>query len=358
MRLRDLNITIGPLPTGPNNALTDVAGVGVGHANLHDNGLHTGLTAVVPYPVAIKQRRLFIGHYALDGGDALTGLGVAEDFGTFSTPIVLAPAPAVGRLYDALIGYGLNRDPGLSTYTGWPPLVVGINDTALNPPATTYQHITPAHLAQALEDAATATVAEGNAGIGGGLIAFGAKGGTGTASRLVETSATYTIGALVAANGGEPSTLCIDRFPLSPLLDLHPASTATARTFAAVVATDAPLIPRQLSRLAGRAALGLARTGLIDATTHEGLVLAFSTNGIVAALDEDAPTEPVQSLGEAPLHTLFGAAADACEEAVFNALLAATPIEREQRSIAALSHSNWPEAVRRYQQNKQHSRHR
>ena len=352
MRLRDLHLTIGSLPTGYNNAITDVAGVGLGHVNIRNAGLHTGLTAVVPYPTTVKERRLFIGRYALDNADTMTSLGVTEDFGTFSTPIVLTPVPAVGRIYDALIDYGLNRDSGLSTNTGWPPLVIGLNDTAWNPPATTYQEVNAEHLHQALADTTTAAFDEGNAGIGGGLVAFGVKGGTGTASRRVTTPATYTIGALVAANGGEPSSLCLDRMPLAPILNLGPAAAHITRTFAAVVATDAPLIPRQLARLAERAAIGLVRTGLIDATTHAGLVLAFSTHYIATPTTTNLPTESLQSLGEAPLHALFAAAADTCEEAVFNALLAATPIQRSQQHLESLPHTIWPNAVQAYQKNK------
>ena len=112
---------------GPHNAIVDVAGVSVGHVDIRTPDLHTGLTAILPYPASVEERKLFIGRFSIDGGDAMSGLGVAEDFGTFSSPIVLAPTPVVGRVYEALIRHSLGRDTGLSTEAGWPPVVVGID---------------------------------------------------------------------------------------------------------------------------------------------------------------------------------------------------------------------------------------
>lgn len=292
-------------PAGPHDALVDVAGVSVGHIDIRTPHLHTGLTAIVPYPATVAERKLFIGRFSIDGGDAMSGLGVAEDFGTFSSPIVLAPAPVVGRVYESLIRHSLSRDPGLSTEAGWPPVVVGIDDAAVNDPAHVRQVLTHAHVAEALARAGR-TVSRGNAGVGGGLRAFGYKGGIGTASRR---AGEYALGVLAAVNGGR---------------ELHwagrvlPAGEGREgpQTFAAVVATDAPLIPRQLERLAGRSALGLARTGLWNPHTREGLVLAFST----------AEASSVRMVGEERLYSLFAAGAAAAEAAVVDALLAAEPV--------------------------------
>ena len=346
MRLRDLDIAVGELPPGPHNAITDIAGVSVGQLEVVEEGLCTGITAVVPYPARVRERRLFLGRWALDGGELATGVGVTEDFGTFSTPIVLAPAPTVGRLYDALIQYGLGRDRGLTTYAGWPPLVVGVDDTWWNPPALTYRKVGERHLARALEDAHTGAVQEGNAGIGGGLCAFGVKGGVGTASRTLRAPGdeTYTVGVLVAANAGAPGRLCVDRYPVSFSGAVHSSS----RSFAAVLATDAPLIPRQLDRLSSRASVGLSRVGLLDAFTEAGMVLAFSTTGLVPDPVE-GEAEPVQMVGEEVLHHLFMAAAEAGEEAVLNALLGAGPIEKSGRALATLPQGEWVGQVRRYQ---------
>ena len=106
----------------------------MGHVDIRTPDLHTGLTAIIPYPASVEERKLFIGRFSIDGGDAMSGLGVAEDFGTFSSPIVLAPTPVVGRVYESLIRHSLGRDTGLSTVAGWPPVVVGIDDTVCQRP--------------------------------------------------------------------------------------------------------------------------------------------------------------------------------------------------------------------------------
>ena len=141
---------------GPHNAIVDVAGVSVGHVDIRTPDLHTGLTAIVPYPAAVAERKLFIGRFSIDGGDAMSGLGVAEDFGTFSSPIVLAPTPVVGRVYESLIRHSLGRDTGLSTVAGWPPVVVGIDDTAVNDPVLVRKVLTHAHADEALTSVGSA----------------------------------------------------------------------------------------------------------------------------------------------------------------------------------------------------------
>ncbi len=308
---------------GPHNAIVDVAGVSVGHVDIRTPDLHTGLTAIVPYPVSVDERKLFIGRFSIDGGDALSGLGVVEDFGTFSSPIVLAPSPVVGQVYESLIRHSLRRDPGLSTVAGWPPVVVGIDDTAVNDPVLVREVLTHAHAEEALASAGSA-VPTGNAGVGGGLQAFGYKGGIGTASRR---AGEYALGVLAAVNGGRELHWAGRALPIG-------AGAGGPQTFAAVVATDAPLIPRQLERLAGRAALGLARTGLWNPQTREGLVLAFSTAGLVQESDA-----PMRMVGEEKLYSLFAAGAAAAEAAVVEALLAAETVG----NIKAMPQIRWPE---------------
>ena len=314
---------------GPYNAIVDVAGVSVGHVDIRTpdlrlssgRSLHTGLTAIVPYPASVEERKLFIGRFSIDGGDAMSGLGVAEDFGTFSSPIVLAPTPVVGRVYESLIRHSLGRDTGLSTVAGWPPVVVGIDDTAVNNPVLVRKVLTHAHTDEALASADSA-VPTGNAGVGGGLQAFGYKGGVGTASRR---AGEYALGVLAAVNGGR------ELYWAGRVLTVG-EQTEGPQTFAAVVATDAPLIPRQLERLAGRAALGLARTGLWNPHTREGLVLAFSTTGII-----QEPDAPVKMVDEERLYALFAAAAGAAEAAVVDALLAAETVG----DLKAMPQTDW-----------------
>ena len=349
MRLRDLGIGVGRFVPGEGNAITDVPGVSVGRVEIGENGLCTGITAVVPYPAQVEKRRLFVGRWALDGDDGMTGLGVAEDFGTLSTPIVLAPAPAVGKLYDALIQYGLGRDSGLTTEAGWPPMVVGVDDGLWNPAKDLFERVGEEYLSQALQSADSGPVEEGSVGIGRGLCAFGMKGGVGTSSRLFEIDGRdYRVGVLVAANGGNIEELRVDGYPLATHLQVDIPDGELPGSFAAVVATDAPLLPRQLERLAGRTALGFGRVGLLETATRQGLVLAFSTSAI-GEMKEGEVAEPVQMMGEEVSYELFTAAGEAGEEAVLNALLAAAPVADRNPVLHALSHDGWPQAVSRFQ---------
>ncbi len=377
MRLRDLGLTIGAASPGPRNSIADVSGVRIGHATITAPSAATGVTVVVAGSAA---GRLFVGRYSVDGGDGLTGLGVAEDFGAISAPVALVPAAAVGRIYDALIQRGLGADPGLSEDTGWPPVVIGVNDSEVNLPAGIRAAVREEHLAEALGNApppfqgngedvpdagpsgtpsvgAVSQVREGSAGIGAGLAAFGFRGGLGTSSRL---QGVHVVGALVVANGGTRSRLAVDGWPV-----ILPGAAAESPprgsgSFAAVLATDAPLTPRQLDHLAGRAAFGLVRVGLLDERTREGLVLALSTTGLVDGEPRsDDGTVGMRSLADTELPPLFAAAADACEEAVLNGLLQADPLAPEhapglaplrQQGLEALPSEGWPDEIRRQQQ--------
>ena len=359
MRLRDLDIAIGDGRPGPSNAITDVPGIRVGHAALKASGaaslLSSGITAVIPY--ADKPKRFFAGRHALDGGDGFTGLGVTEDFGALSTPIVLAPTPAVGKVYDGLIRYGLGVAAGLPEDAGWPPVVIGVDDGGVNDPRLVHASAGQADLDAALANARDGEVAEGAVGVGAGLISFARRGGVGTSSRLIDIqSGCFHVGVLVAANGGEPGTLNVDGVPVG--IDIPTASAAprVPRTAVAVVATDMPCDPGQLDRLAGRAALGLTRVGLLDALTTEALVIALSTSGLDDAQGVGGITSSLVMVAEDQLSSLFGAAAEACEEAVLNALLAAEPLigvhhqASEPPGLANATHTlptdSWPQQVR------------
>jgi D-aminopeptidase len=326
VRLRDLGLTIGALAPGPLGAVTDVPGVRVGHAP----GAVGGITALIPF--AAGPRRFFVGRWSLDGGDELTGgLAMTEDFGTLSTPLVMAPPAAAGRVYDGLLAYEFQLDSGLSEDAGWPPGLITVDG---GPAASVSLHASlgAAHVSAALSTAANGLPVEGQVGIGRGLAAFGARAGVGTASRQLPDG--RLVGVLLAANGGEPEALSIDGHRVGPSLQLAPLPSRRRRTFAAVVVTDAPLIPRQLDRLAQRAAFGLVRVGLLDGSTTSGTAVALSTTG----LDDEtaAPADPgpdgatnagavVAAAGaESGLATLFQAAAEACEEATLNALVAAS----------------------------------
>ena len=315
MRLRDLGLSVGELPTGPLNAIIDVPGVRVGHAR----GAVGGITVVLPFPDAPK--RYYAGRWSLDGGDETTALNMLEDFGALSTPIALAPASAVGRVYDGFLDYGFGHDTGLGEDEGWPPAVIAV-DGVPEPAVSLHAALGVAQVEAALSMATSSLVDEGQVGVGQSLAAFGVRAGIGTASRRVDGG---TVGVLVAANGGEPQRLSVNGIPVGRWLAGQIAlPPSRRRTFAAVIMTDAPLLPGQLNRLALRAAFGLIRVGLVDEQTTTGTILAVSTTG----LDDDMPglaagTVTARQTPEAGLPALFAAAADAGEEGVLNAIVAA-----------------------------------
>ena len=196
MRLRDLGLAVGRLEPGAANAVTDVPGVRVGHAA----GGDSGVTAVVPFAGA--PRRFFVGRWSLDRGDELIGgLAMTEDFGALSTPLVLAPPQAAGRIYDGLLAYGFQLDAGLPEDAGWPPGLIAV-DGVPAPAASLHAGLTEEHAAAALAAASGEPPTEGQSGVGRGLAAFGARAGIGTASRRLSGGA--AVGVLLAANGGEP----------------------------------------------------------------------------------------------------------------------------------------------------------
>ena len=204
-RLRDLGLAVGGLSPGQRNAITDVGGVRVGQVEFIDPPLRSGLTGIIPHPFDVERRRLFVGRWALDGGDGMTGLGVAEDFGTMSSPIFFAPAAVAGKVYDGLIQHGVSRDPGLSTDAGWPPVVVPVDQAAGNPPADLRRRVNEEVVNRVLQ-AAGEVVAEGAVGIGSGLSCFGYIGGIGSASRIARVDGhERTVGVLEAASGGAAS---------------------------------------------------------------------------------------------------------------------------------------------------------
>ena len=317
-RIRDLGIRIGRFQPGPFNAIADIEGIRVGHTDIAGTGLLTGLTAVIPFSGTPEKHKLFLGRWTLDGGAKMSGLPVAEDFGTFSGPIVLAPAPAFGGVYDGVISYGHRRDAGLPIDAGWPPVIVGIDDGTLND-RKKEQKIGEAELLLCFGHTPE-EVAEGSSGIGRGLCAFGLRGGVGTSSRLVEG---HRIGILVAANGGERPGLRVNGVPVGRFLDLPDVEGVRTRSVCAIVATDAPMGPDQLNRLAGRSALGLARGGFIDGYVQEALVLAFSTG--VRMKRSKGPVFQVKMIEENRLPPIFEATAEAAEEAGLNGLLSADP---------------------------------
>jgi len=318
---------------GPSNAITDVRGVRVGHATLvrgegalrvGEGPVRTGVTVIVPAERPAWRAPLFAGCHRLNGNGELTGLEWVRESGTLTSPVALTNTHSVGVVRDELVRVqARDRDAG---ELWWSLPVVGETwDGLLNDVAG--QHVTAEHVEEALAGARDGPVAEGNVGGGTGMICHGFKGGIGTASRVV--GAGFTVGVLVQANHGRRERFAVGGVPVGRRLDtpLPHGPEGGGGSIIAVAATDAPLLPHQCARLAQRAGLGVARLGAGGEHFSGDLFLAFATgNPALPASDygADRPlTVPLEMLSDTHITPLFDAVADATEEAILNALLAA-----------------------------------
>lgn len=326
MRARALGVVIGEHPTGPHNAITDVAGVRVGHTTLQGDGINTGVTVVIPHD-DIWTEPVFAGSHRLNGSGELTGLEWIRESGELTTAIGLTNTHSVGVVRDALVAEQV-RVRGEGVY--WSLPVVGETYDGLLNDINGF-HVRAEHVQSALASAAGGAVAEGNVGGGAGMICHGFKGGIGTASRV---SGAYTVGALVQANHGRRERLRINGLaidqPSVPLPDYPAQFEPGSGSIIVVVATDAPLLPHQCQRLAQRASLAVGRLGGTGEQYSGDLMLAFSTGnrGIPPyAWDEDVnvaqPEIPLRMMAPQLMTRLFDLTIEATEEAIVNALVSA-----------------------------------
>ena len=352
-RLRDLGITIGTYPTGPYNAITDVAGVQVGHSTLiydEPRVARTGVTVILPRPEEERRDHCFAGYHSLNGCGEMTGMHWLAESGLLTSPIALTNTHQVGTVHDALVQYALRR---YGTGTFYLSVVAETWDGWLND-ADAF-HVTPEHVFEAIETAASGPVAEGNVGGGTGMICHDFKGGIGTSSRIVEVKGSrYTIGALVQSNYGHYSRelLRVDGVPVGREISKAQIPTPfdeppAGSSIIVVMATDAPLLPFQCRRLAQRATIGCARVGCVGHNGSGDLFLAFATGNHIAA-GADVLLD-VQMLPNHHLNPFFEAAAEAVEEAIVNALTGAETISGRQGRIAhALPLDRLREVMARY----------
>lgn len=329
-RVRDLGVCIGVLPTGVLNAITDVAGVRVGHATLVEgDSIRTGVTAIIPADGNLFQQKIPAAVFVGNGFGKLAGALQVNELGNLETPIVLTNTLSVATAIDALVDYTLAQ-PGNETVQSVNALVGETNDGALNDIRA--RAVRKEHVRTAIEGATNGRVAEGCVGAGTGTVCFGFKGGIGTASRVLPTSlGGFTVGVLVQSNFG--GVLTIDGAPVGRELGrfsfrdalADEALTDVDGSCMIVVATDAPLDHRNLNRLASRAFLGLGRTGGIAANGSGDFVVAFSTAaGNRVPYDARERVLATQSLHNDATSPLFLAAIEATEEAIINSLFAAT----------------------------------
>lgn len=322
-RARDLGVVMGDGEPGSWNAITDVAGVRVGHETIVEGeDVRTGVTVVFPHDGDPATDPVFAGCHRLNGNGELTGLEWVRESGFLTTPIGLTNTHSVGVVRDGLIAWAVDR--ALIVEDSWSLPVVGETwDGSLND--INGLHVKPEHVFSAIEAASSGPVPEGAVGSGTGMICHGFKGGVGTASRVLPAAGGgYTVGVLVQANHGVRERLSIEGVPVGRLIDADRVPVAGVRDGAGsiiiVVATDAPLLPHQCARLAQRAGLGVARTGGAGENGSGDIFLAFATGNRDLT---GGGTHAVSMLDNASIDPLFYATIEATEEAIVNALVTA-----------------------------------
>ena len=373
MRTRDLGIVIGRGRPGPGNAITDVAGVRVGHSTIvagdgplvvGQGPVRTGVTVVVPRGSDAWHEPVYAGCHRLNGNGEMTGLEWVRESGTLTTPVAITNTHSVGVVRDALVAASVQGTDARTTH--WSLPVVGETYDGLLNDINGF-HVRAEHLQTALAAATGGPVAEGNVGGGTGMVCHEFKGGIGTASRgIPDDRGGYTVGALVQANYGKRAWLRVDGVPvgeeigldelpspydagLTPKRGMPPAGSGS---IIVVIATDAPLLPHQCERLAQRAGLGIARAGGTGGHTSGDLFIAFATGNRLPPDDEDRPTSrvlDVRSVGDGTIDALFDGVIEATEEAIVNALVAAeTMTGRDGVTAHALPHDRLLEVMARY----------
>ena len=334
-RARDLGITVGVFPPGPLNAITDVAGVAVGHATvIRGEDIRTGVTAILPHQRNLFREKVAGAVFIGNAFGKLAGSTQVNELGEIETPVLLTSTLNVWRVADALVDYMLAL-PGNQDVQSINPLVGETNDGYLND--IRGRHVGREEVFAAIRNAKTGAVEEGAVGAGTGTVAFGFKGGIGTSSRKVLTSG-FTIGVLVQTNYG--GMLTIAGAPVSRELggpSLLQQLNSGKGSVIVVVATDAPVDARNLQRLAARTMLGLGRTGAAGNNGSGDYAIAFSTSRSGNPLTNDA------------MSPLFLAAIEATEEAVYNSLFRATTVTGRGHTVEALPIEKTLEILKRHQ---------
>ena len=356
IRARALGVPFDGTP-GALNAITDVAGVEVGYTTLISGEgklevgkgpVRTGVTAVLPRGRRSFDDPVYAGYFSLNGNGEMTGAAWIEESGFLEGPVMITNTHSVGVVRDATIAWRVAQAGPDPTGFSWSlPVVAETWDGYLND--INGFHIKPEHVVNALNSAKPGPVAEGSIGGGTGMISFEFKGGTGTASRVLDKkNGGYVIGALVQANCGRRSELTIAGIPVGKEITDNTFLSREAGSIIIVIATDAPLLPHQLKRLARRASLGLARTGSVSGNGSGDLFVAFSTANPRAA-DPAVPTHSVTTVPNDRMDPIFTATVQSVEEAIINALVANQGMTgRDNHRVNALPHDRVRELLKKY----------
>ena len=351
LRSRALGIVVGSYTPGPLNAITDVGGVTVGQTTLISGDgplkpglgpVRTGVTVIIPRD-DVWHKKVPAGSFILNGTGEMTGLAWVTESGFLEYPIALTNTLNVPRVANGIMTWMIARYPEIGiTDDTLTPVVAECDDGRLND--IQGRHVSEVDVVQALNSASSGVVQEGSVGAGTGMVSYGFKGGIGTSSRrLPETEGGYTIGVLVNANHGRRPELIVGGMPVGRLYEAVPpvaqalSPGQSEGSIIVVIATDAPLDSRQLTRLAKRAALGLARTGSTARHGSGDFMLAFSTANSIPHYPKELTFQQMH-LADTHLNPLITATVEATEEAILNALtMATTVVGRDGHRVEAIS---------------------
>lgn len=351
LRSRALGIVVGSYTPGPLNAITDVAGVTVGQTTLISGDgplkpgigpVRTGVTVIIPR-ADVWHKKVPAGSFVLNGTGEMTGLAWISESGFLEYPIALTNTLNVPRVTNGVMTWMIARYPEIGiTDDTLTPVVAECDDGRLND--IQGRHVSEADVVRALDSASSGVVQEGTVGAGTGMVSYGFKGGIGTSSRrLPEAEGGYTIGVLVNANHGRRPELIVGGIPVGRIYEAVPPVAQAFSTgqsegsIIVIIATDAPLDSRQLTRLAKRATLGLARTGSTVRHGSGDFMLAFSTANTIPHYPKE-PTFQQLHFADTHLNPLITATVEATEEAILNALtMATTVVGRDSHRIEAIS---------------------
>jgi D-aminopeptidase len=369
-RARELGVPFDGTP-GPLNTIIDVAGIEVGQVTLIQGSgklevgrgpVRTGVTAIFPRGKATDAPPVFAGVFSLNGNGEMTGAAWIEESGFLEGPIVLTNTHSVGVARDAIIAWQTRKkELGEATSVHWSlPVVAETWDGWLSD--INGFHVKPEHVFAALDGARSGVVAEGSVGGGTGMVSYEFKAGIGTASRRLSSDlGGYTLGVLVQANHGVRRQLVIAGVPVGREIgggsrrfagndphDLAGLSVGETGSILIIIATDAPLLPHQLKRIARRASLGLARTGAVSGNGSGDIFLAFSTANLGAGRDEGPPVS-LHALSNEGMSPLFESTVEAVEEAIINALVASdTMIGRDDHKAEGIPVARLQEILKKY----------
>lgn len=337
-RIRDYNITIGKIPTGKNNTITDVKGLKVGHITLSDKNVKTGVTAIIPHGENIFKEKLVAATHIINGFGKSTGIIQIDELGTIETPIVLTNTLSVGTAYEALVKYMLENNNDIGDTTGTVnPIICECNDGNINDIRGMY--IKEEHIYKAIENC-DIEFQEGDVGAGTGMMCYGLKGGIGSSSRMIELEdSQYTVGVLVLSNFGSLEDFTLNGDHLGPKFVKkinNYRSIEDKGSIIIILATDIPVSSRQLQRIIKRTYPGIARTGSYTGNGSGEVVIGFSTANRIKHYEEKDIIS-LKIINENKIDNIFKATVEATEEAILNSLICSnTTVDRKGKTIYSL----------------------